>query len=74
MKQEFERLQYQALRKCTGAVVVSNKQKANKIAAVEDVDTIINAGQVRYMARCMADPSTTGDIWAVEAPNRTERS
>ena len=72
-KREFERLQYHALRKCTGAALGSNKQKANKIAAVEDVETILNAGQARYMARCMADPSTTEDIWAKEVPNKAGR-
>ena len=36
-KREFERLQYQVLRKCTGPVLGLNKQKVNKIAAVEDV-------------------------------------
>lgn len=51
----------------------SNKQKVNKIAAVEDVETIVNAGQARYMERCMADPSTTEDMWAEEVPNNTGR-
>ena len=37
------------------------------------METILNAGQARYMARCMADPSTTEDIWVVEVPNRTGR-
>ena len=45
----------------------------NKIAAVQDVKTILNAGQARYMARCMADLSTTKDICAEEVPNKTGR-
>ena len=61
-KRELERLQYQALRKCTGAVLGANRQKVNVIAAVEDVETILQATQTRYMAKCMADPSTTADI------------
>ena len=61
-KKEFERLQYQALRKYTGAVLGANRQKVNAIAALVDVDTILQAIQTRYMARCMADPSTTADI------------
>ena len=72
-KREFERLQYQALQKCTGAVLGSNKQKFNKIAAVEDVETILNTGQAKYITRCMADPSTTDDIWEKEVPNKTGR-
>ena len=62
-KREFERLQYQAPCKCTGAVLGANRQKVNVIAAVEDVDTILQATQTRYMARCIADPATTADIW-----------
>ena len=51
------------MRKCTGAVLGANRQKVNAIAAVGDVETILQATQTRYMARCMADPSTTADIW-----------
>ena len=40
---------------------------------MEDVETILNAGQARYMARCMADLSTTEDIWAEDVPNKTAR-
>ena len=72
-KRELERLQYQALRKCPGAVLGSNKEKVNKIAVVEDVETILNTGQARYIARCMADPSTTDDIWEDEVPNKNGR-
>ena len=72
-KREFERLQYRALRKCREAVLGSNKQNLYKIATVEDVETIVKAGLARYMARCMADLSTTENIWAVEVPKRTRR-
>ena len=41
----------------------ANRQKVNAIAAVEDVDTILQATQTRHMVRCMADPTTTADIW-----------
>ena len=41
----------------------ASKEKVNAIAGVEDVETILDAGQQRYMARCIADPSTTEDIW-----------
>ena len=61
------------MRKCTGAVLGSNKEKVNKIAVVEDVETILNTGQARYIARCMADPSTTDDIWEDEVPNKNGR-
>ena len=35
----------------------------NAIAGVEDVDTILDFGQQRYMARCLDDPSTSREIW-----------
>ena len=38
------------------------------------METILNAGQARYMARWMADPSTTDDIWAEEVPNKAGRT
>ena len=62
-RKDFERLQYQALRTCTGAIIGSDMEKVNKLAAVEDVDTILEAGQMRFMARSMGDPSTSRDIW-----------
>ena len=43
------------------------------MAALGDVETILNARHARYMVRCMADPSMTEDIWPVEVPNRTGR-
>ena len=56
-RQEMERLQYQALKKATGAVQGSSMEKVDKIAGVEDVDTIMKAAQARFDARSMADPA-----------------
>ena len=42
----------------------------NAIAGVEDVETILDASQQRYMARCIADPSTTEDIRSSESEIR----
>ena len=38
-------------------------EKVNRIAGVEEVDTIMRASQVRFVARSMADPSRVRDIW-----------
>ena len=59
---EFERLQYQALRKCSGATPGASRQKVNYIARVEDVKTILDSTQVWYLARCATDPATTSDL------------
>ena len=63
----MERLQYQALKKSTGAVQGSSIEKVNRIAGVEEVDTIMRASQVRFIARSMADPSGVGDMWPKSA-------
>ena len=60
---EFERLQYQALRKCTGATLGASREKVNYIARVEDVKTILDSTQVRCLARWATDPATTSDFW-----------
>ena len=39
----MERLQYQALKKVTGAIQGSKMMKVDMIVGVEDVDTIIRA-------------------------------
>ena len=62
-RKQFERLQYQALRKCTRAVLGANKEKVNTIAGVEDNKTILYASQQRYMASCICDLYTIEDIW-----------
>ena len=62
---DFERLQYQALRNCTSAIVGANMAIVNKLAAVEDIDTIMEAIQGRFMARCLGDPSAAQDLWEV---------
>ena len=60
---EFERLQFQALRKCTGAILGASMEKVNYIARVEDVKTIPDSIQVQYLTRCATDPTTTSDLW-----------
>ena len=42
-------------------------EKGNRIAGVEEVDTIMRANQVRFVARSMADPSGIGDMWPKSA-------
>lgn len=51
----MERLQYQALKKVTGAVQGSSMDKVNKIVGVEDIDTIMQVAQARFTAKNIAD-------------------
>ncbi|KAF8419276.1 hypothetical protein EV426DRAFT_707984 [Tirmania nivea] len=59
---EFNRLQYQALRKCTGAVRGARMETVSRIAGVESPSAALEACQGRFMARIMADPGTLGDL------------
>ena len=62
-QKQLQQLQYQALRRATGATIGSSIEKVNRIAAVEDVHITLNASQQRFMARCMQDPARTRDIF-----------
>ena len=61
-KEAMTKLQYQSLRKCTGAVRGSKRDKVDKIAAVESVKTFMSAAQARFLSKSMADPSGVGDL------------
>jgi len=60
---EMQKLQNQALRKCTGAAYGSSGEKVERIAGVEAVDTILDGAQTRFFARAVADPTAIGDLW-----------
>ena len=70
---QFERVQYQALRKCMGATIGASREKVNLMARLEDVETILNSSQVRYLARCASDPSTSEDIWKATDSDSTRQ-
>ena len=59
----MQKLQNQALRKCTGAAYGSSGEKVERIAGVEPVDTILDGAQTRFFARAVADPAAIGDLW-----------
>ena len=58
----MRRLQYAALRKCTGAVMGARKESVDKIAAVESVETFLTSMQDRFIARAIGDPRGVGDL------------
>ena len=64
-EKEFARLQYQALRKATGAVQGTAIDKVNRMAGVENVATHLDNNQVRFVAQCVEDPTKLGDIMPV---------
>ena len=60
---QLQKLQYQALRRATGAITGASQDKVNKISCVEDVETTLDATQQRFMARAMSDPSKVKDLF-----------
>ena len=56
----MEKLQYAALRKCTGAVVGARKEYVRKVAAVESVEMFARVLAGRFLARMTCDPSRAG--------------
>ena len=61
-ERELGRLQYQALRKATGAVRGTAIDKINRMAGVEDACMFMDNSQARFIARCIEDPSKLRDI------------
>ena len=59
----MQKLQNQALRKCTGAAYGCSEEKVERIAGVESVDTILDGAQTRFFTRAVADPTAIGDLW-----------
>ena len=59
----MQKLQNQALRKCTGAAYGSAGEKVERVAGVEPVDTILDGAQTQFFARVVADPTAIGDLW-----------
>ena len=53
-------LQYNALRKCTGAVVGAEQTLVGMVAGVESVQTFAEGACGRFLARTMADPKRAG--------------
>ena len=61
-KEAMRRLEYAALRKCTGAVMRARKESVDKIAAVESVGTFLTSMQDRFVARAIRNPRGVGDL------------
>ena len=58
--EELERLQYDSLCKCVGAVKGASKEKVRKIAGVEKVVTYMDGVQARFVARAAKEKYLCG--------------
>ena len=56
----MESLEYVAIRKCTGAVLGSQKTLVQGLAAVESVEMFVRPAARRFLARTMCDPVRAG--------------
>ena len=61
--EELERLQYDSLRRCVGAVKGASKEKVRKIAGLERVSTYLDRMQARFIARMVKEKYLCGMIW-----------
>ena len=59
----MERLQYDSLRKCIGAVKGASKEKVRKIAGVERMSTYLDGMQARFVARIAREKYMCGRVW-----------
>ena len=66
-------LQYQCLRKCTGAPLGTSKTAVNKIAGVEAIETKMGAMQARFVARSMGDNSAMERLWPPDFEDQRKR-
>ena len=56
----MESLQYDALRKCMGAIVGAEQTLVNKVVGVESVQAFAEGAYGRFLARTMTDPGCAG--------------
>ena len=61
--EELERLQYNSLRKCVGAVKGASKEKVRKIAGVERMSNNLDGVQARFVERATKEKYLYGMLW-----------
>ena len=62
-EEELERLQYDSLRRCVGAVRGAGKEKVRKIAGVERISTYLDGMQARFVVRMVKEKFLCGMLW-----------
>ena len=62
-EKELERLQYDSLRRCVGAVKGASKEKVQKIAGVERISTYFDGMQARFVSRMAREKYLCGMLW-----------
>ena len=58
----MEKVEYQALRKCTGTYRRAVREKVLAITGVEPLDVKLNSMQARWLARTIQNPTAAGEL------------
>jgi len=69
-EKEFERLQYQALKKCVNATHGSRRELVSQIAGVKSPRMALDAAQARMIGKIIRDPTAVGDLGLVAEEGR----
>ncbi len=69
-------LQYQSLRRCTGAPQGTTKLAVDRIAGVEPIEVKLDALQVHFVARSLGSPAAMEGLWPAdfEGPQEERRT
>ena len=69
--EELERLQYDSLRKCVGAVKGASKEKVRNIVGVEKMSTSLDGVQARFVARAAKEKYMCGMLCVMNGTRET---
>jgi len=73
-EKDFERLQYQGLKKCVNAIHGSKIELVSQITAVESPRMALDAAQTRLMGKIMRDTTALGDLIFDDGTGRIEEA
>ena len=65
-RKALKTLQYQSLRKCSGASYGTAQAAVDKITGVEPIETKVDAMQARYVATSMSSPIAMEGLWPAD--------
>ena len=69
-KEEFEKLQYQALKKCVNVTYRSSRELVSQIVGAESPRMALDTVQARVMGKLMRDPSYINNLWKEDKSSR----
>ena len=69
-EEEFEKLKYQALKKCVYATHRAKRELVSQIAVVESPRMALDAAQARVIGKLIRDPSYMDDLWKDDRSGR----